>query len=174
MSHEAKMLSHMSKPRRSRKLVFRHANDTYGRAFKQVMELGGFDLGECRLCGEVFYVEFKYQELGVCSTCVCHLAHEWHMQHVGGPSDAFSSREQIAAYQERSIVPGRRGYQKAEIPHRLRKQVMERDAYRCKHCGDHHDLQIDHVYPESKGGPTTLENLQVLCRPCNSKKGVTV
>lgn len=174
MSHEAKMLAHALSPRRKKKLVFQHADDTYGRAFKAVMEMGGFELGECRLCGEVFYSEFKYQELGVCSTCVCHLAHEWHMQHTGGPSDTFSTREQVAEYYERSQRGGFKGYQKAPIPGRLRKEVMERDAYRCKHCGDHRDLQVDHVHPESKGGATTLENLQVLCKPCNMKKGVTV
>jgi hypothetical protein len=33
-------------------------------------------------------------------------------------------------------------------------------------------LSADHVIPESKGGPTTLENLQTLCMRCNLKKGV--
>jgi 5-methylcytosine-specific restriction endonuclease McrA len=47
----------------------------------------------------------------------------------------------------------------------------ERDAYRCQECGSWHDLTVDHVIPESKGGPTTLENLRVLCQPCNSRKG---
>lgn len=68
-------------------------------------------------------------------------------------------------------APGRRR-RKARIPHPLRRQVFERDAYRCKHCGDWHDLCADHIVPESKGGPTTLANLQCLCRPCNSRKGV--
>lgn len=54
----------------------------------------------------------------------------------------------------------------------LRRRVFERDAYRCCHCGDWHDLCVDHIVPESKGGPTTLDNLQTLCRACNSRKGV--
>src|SRR5690606_26072387 len=115
MSHAAKMLAYQAKPRRKRKLSFK-PDCTYSRAHKEVMELGGFELGECRLCGEVFYVEFKYQELGVCSACVCHLAHEWHMQHVGGPSDTFSSREDIEAYYEQRKNEPRKLYQKAEIP----------------------------------------------------------
>jgi hypothetical protein len=56
----------------------------------------------------------------------------------------------------------------------LRKSVMERDAYRCRHCDSHIDLSVDHIYPKSKGGTDDLDNLQTLCRPCNSKKGVKV
>lgn len=57
---------------------------------------------------------------------------------------------------------------------RLRKQVFERDAYRCKHCGDWHNLELDHIYPASKGGETTFENLQTLCSNCNTKKGAKI
>lgn len=62
---------------------------------------------------------------------------------------------------------------KAVIGQALRTQVFERDAYRCRHCGGFKDLTADHVEPESKGGQTTLANLQTLCRSCNSKKGVS-
>lgn len=60
---------------------------------------------------------------------------------------------------------------KKPIPNSLRKQVFERDGYRCILCGDHHDLEADHKYPESLGGEATLENMQTLCKPCNMKKG---
>ena len=43
-------------------------------------------------------------------------------------------------------------------------------GYRCKHCSTHLDLSADHIKPESWGGETTLDNLQTLCRSCNSKK----
>ena len=33
------------------------------------------------------------------------------------------------------------------------------------------DLTLDHIIPESHGGHTTAENLQTLCRSCNSHKG---
>lgn len=65
----------------------------------------------------------------------------------------------------------RRSYQKKKIQGNLRREVFERDAYRCKHCDGWQDLCADHIIPESKGGPTTLENLQTLCRSCNSRKG---
>jgi hypothetical protein len=63
------------------------------------------------------------------------------------------------------------GYQKNPIHPRIRKQVWERDGYRCQNCGGWSKLSTDHIVPESKGGTTTLDNLQTLCKSCNSKKG---
>lgn len=56
----------------------------------------------------------------------------------------------------------------------LRELIFERDRYRCRHCGTSNDLSLDHVYPKSKGGTDDPENLQTLCRPCNSRKGARV
>lgn len=61
--------------------------------------------------------------------------------------------------------------QKDKISRSLAKRVHEKHGYRCVTCGDHIDLCCDHIVPESKGGPTTFENLQSMCRPCNSRKG---
>ena len=63
---------------------------------------------------------------------------------------------------------------KQRISRNWAKRVFERDAYRCVECTSHIDLTCDHIVPESKGGETTFENLQTMCRPCNSKKGVRV
>jgi len=32
-------------------------------------------------------------------------------------------------------------------------------------------FEIDHIRPECKGGETSIENLQLLCRSCNRSKG---
>ena len=53
----------------------------------------------------------------------------------------------------------------------LRQAVLERDGHACRHCGDMETLSMDHIIPRSRGGPTTYENLQTLCRSCNSRKG---
>lgn len=60
---------------------------------------------------------------------------------------------------------------KTVIRQSLRTAVFERDGFACKSCGAQHDLSVDHIIPESKNGPTTKENLQTLCQPCNSRKG---
>jgi 5-methylcytosine-specific restriction endonuclease McrA len=60
------------------------------------------------------------------------------------------------------------------LPKWLRAAVMERDGYRCVKCSAAGPLAIDHIFPWSRGGEDTLDNLQVLCKPCNSKKSATV
>jgi hypothetical protein len=62
---------------------------------------------------------------------------------------------------------------KANIPASLRRAVFERDGYRCRRCGGWRGLQTDHVVAESRGGPTSLQNLQTLCQRCNRHKGVS-
>jgi hypothetical protein len=58
-----------------------------------------------------------------------------------------------------------------KITSRLRLNIYERDGYKCKHCGTSNDLSLDHIHPVTKGGITSFNNLQTLCRPCNSRKG---
>ena len=60
------------------------------------------------------------------------------------------------------------------IPTAVRQTVMERDEFTCQECGSNEDLALDHIYPYSLGGADTPENLRVLCRPCNSRKGASV
>lgn len=57
------------------------------------------------------------------------------------------------------------------IPDDLRQLIWQRDGGRCCQCGSRHELQFDHIIPLSMGGATTAENLQILCGPCNRRKG---
>ena len=64
---------------------------------------------------------------------------------------------------------------KDRIPLNLRRRVIERDGYRCVYCDDdltNAEVHLDHVIPESQGGPTSYVNLQVTCRKCNLQKGI--
>lgn len=88
-------------------------------------------------------------------------------------------------------------YKKAAIPNSVRRQVAARygcppggqTSVPCHHCSVPgsiywHTLsdgrpsswvtfshELDHLIPESKGGPTEAANIVLACRPCNRKKG---
>jgi 5-methylcytosine-specific restriction endonuclease McrA len=54
-----------------------------------------------------------------------------------------------------------------------RHNIFERDRNTCQYCGrifDRRDLNLDHVIPRDRGGPTTWENIVCSCSPCNTRK----
>lgn len=53
----------------------------------------------------------------------------------------------------------------------VRKRIFKRDGQRCLHCGKTKSLSVDHVVAVVNGGGNDDENLQTLCRSCNSSKG---
>jgi 5-methylcytosine-specific restriction endonuclease McrA len=57
------------------------------------------------------------------------------------------------------------------IPDDVKQLVWQRDGGRCRHCGSQSELQFDHIIPVSMGGASTPDNLQILCGPCNRRKG---
>lgn len=53
-----------------------------------------------------------------------------------------------------------------------RENIFKRDGYKCVYCEESRkkELTIDHVIPQSKGGPNTWENLVTACKKCNGEK----
>ena len=52
--------------------------------------------------------------------------------------------------------------------------AYEKQKHRCAICGgefEFEQMHADHITPWSKGGKTTPDNCQMLCRDCNLKKG---
>jgi 5-methylcytosine-specific restriction endonuclease McrA len=83
-------------------------------------------------------------------------------------------------------------FKKKAIPLAVRRAVARRygatyeaggGTNRCHYCGKSgrihwaipywvtFDHELDHFIPESRGGPTTEENLVLACKSCNSSKG---
>lgn len=60
--------------------------------------------------------------------------------------------------------------EKMKLNDSLKEKVFERDGRKCALCGSTEKLCIDHIFPLSRGGPTVLRNLQVLCEKCNLQK----
>lgn len=62
----------------------------------------------------------------------------------------------------------------------LRYKVLSRDRFRCVICGRSPakeptiELHVDHIFPWSKGGQNTEENLRTLCFDCNLGKGAKI
>jgi len=51
--------------------------------------------------------------------------------------------------------------------------AYEKQHHKCAICGEEfefEEMQADHIKPWSRGGHTTTENCQMLCRDCNLKK----
>lgn len=67
-------------------------------------------------------------------------------------------------------------------PHNINTLLIKYN-YSCNKCGmsqtEHFTkynkrLEIDHIIPVKKGGSDSLDNLQLLCRSCNARKGVNI
>ncbi len=59
------------------------------------------------------------------------------------------------------------------IPREVMLKVVRRDGHVCCICGKNvrdDEVEFDHIIPHSRGGPTSAENLRVVCRSCNRKK----
>jgi 5-methylcytosine-specific restriction endonuclease McrA len=53
-----------------------------------------------------------------------------------------------------------------------RDRVFARDGRMCQICGtDQGEMHIDHIIPRKVGGTHDLDNLRVLCKSCNLRKG---
>lgn len=74
-----------------------------------------------------------------------------------------------------SLIPPPPGYPPdpelgPPITQAMRRKIFTRDDFTCRWCGSQTNLAVDHVHPLSKGGTNYEENLQTLCKKCNSKK----
>ena len=72
---------------------------------------------------------------------------------------------------ERRIRPTRR----VSWPKGLKQELMRHQNNTCVYCGYRRTartLDIDHMIPAVRRGSNDTSNLQVICRPCNQRKGM--
>lgn len=55
-----------------------------------------------------------------------------------------------------------------------REYLLYQAGHKCQYCHGHSNnpnLEVDHIYPRSRGGSDNLDNLTIACRICNHAKG---
>jgi len=60
------------------------------------------------------------------------------------------------------------------IPAHVRREVWKRDQGRCQYplegggvCGSTYQVELDHIVPRAKGGPSTVDNIRCACKAHN-------
>ncbi|OYO22675.1 HNH endonuclease [Enemella dayhoffiae] len=57
----------------------------------------------------------------------------------------------------------------ARPPGWTKRGVLKRDRHSCAYCGGYADT-VDHLVPQSRGGPNSWLNTVAACSPCNLNK----
>ena len=85
-------------------------------------------------------------------------------------TDALIQIMLITRSNERRIRPTKR----VSWPKGLKQSLMKRQGNTCVYCGHRRiarSMDIDHMVPVVRGGSNDMDNLQVICSPCNQRKG---
>jgi hypothetical protein len=115
----------------------------------------------CLICGDGLSSECFYHEVGFCYDCAKSVAALFFYQHSGEYGGLYPMPPR----------PQRIRRNKSGVSDSRRMRIYRRDNFTCQHCGSKEDISIDHILAVSNGGTHDDDNLQVLCRPCNSRKG---
>ena len=88
-----------------------------------------------------------------------------------GTLDLCISLMLLARSNERTVQPTKR----VTFSDNIKKGLAQFQEYKCMFCGVRRklpNLQIDHINPVIRGGSNETSNLQLLCAPCNQRKGM--
>lgn len=92
--------------------------------------------------------------------------------------EEYTNIQPVISKPEKVVTDGHKT--KREIGLQLRFKVFKRDNFKCCLCGASPakdptvELHVDHIIPWSKGGETTIDNLQTLCSKCNIGKSDSI
>lgn len=121
---------------------------------------------DCDLCGKKICESdphFIIKDRHFCYDCFHKLIKEWLDFNIGG----------IAPYYLASLLEKYKR-RRQTLSKKLRTEIFRKHKATCPICGEKNPtkLSIDHIIPYSKGGTDDPKNLRILCKSCNSKKGV--
>ena len=77
-------------------------------------------------------------------------------------------------YEDKEIWGSICRVENGKLSNRMKLAIIERDNNCCVKCGSKKNLEIDYITPIAKGGKTSFDNLQTLCRRCNIKEGMEI
>ena len=112
----------------------------------------------------------------VCNTCHAHelytertISHKYKRDYY-----YFCSSNCKDVFREENPELFHEGYHRHSIPSDLRKIIFKRDGGKCVKCGSDEELEYDHIIPVTKGGATSENNLELLCKVCNRNKSAKI
>ena len=82
-----------------------------------------------------------------------------------------SSNELLGVFEAPKVMEQRLTGEVREPSRRLRYERQDRRCNLCLERMPYEKMTSDHRVPRAKAGSLTLENLELLCDPCNQRKG---
>lgn len=62
-------------------------------------------------------------------------------------------------------------YEFEKMATKIKPIVLTKFGHKCANCNSVDQLQLDHIVALSMGGSNDIDNLQILCKKCNTSKG---
>ncbi len=125
----------------------------------------------CLLCGKPSSVIYGR---GACRECASLISLDYEYSH-SGKLPLHATPYTISLWE--SLFEEQIRYHKPTHPKRKKRPpsldlaVFSKDGYACRKCKSQVELTVDHIRPVALGGGNEIENLQTLCKRCNSSKG---
>ncbi len=124
----------------------------------------------CVTCNNIIYdgePRIIKNESHICSNCVIELIPDIYRMGGCGGIQHLLFRDCLESEWNRTRRISLRRYRG------LLERLLHKYNFSCVNCGckDKAKLTIDHIKPVAKGGTDKENNLQILCKSCNSKKG---